>query len=378
MEDPARDDAAYLKSLRQDAGLDLAELAAIANLSAGQIRQLEDGGDSLFYSQQIKAQSLRRVIQLLESPQPSGKPVRVQAAEVSPRSPANVIEDIIRLSEKNFKGHVVTSPVRRPANSAMLLGIGVVLMGLAGLGVLWMTNREVPQSVFSEWVQPLTHHVSNNNPVSADQPAPGTIAKDSTQTSPTSTTTVTSSATATAAVASAPIALTNPPPPPPPLPAPTLPLAASNTAPSVSVPKQDGPAVAALPVAASTPQAAAVESKSQSAAVAAATSDKAVQNDCTSLKGQALSVDLVSATKPGSYVYLQSGKAVQICVEDGIHRRTVVNLEPGVGRSVHGSPPWTVASQELKWVQIYFQGAKVLLPPEADKRILLNERPVAP
>ena len=372
MEDPARDDAAYLKSLRQNAGLDLAELAALANLSAGQIRQLEEGGDSLFYSPQIKGQSLRRVIQLLESPQPSGKPVRVQAAEVSPRSPTNVIEDIIRLSEKNFKGHVVTSPVRRPVNSGLLSGIGVVLVALAGFGVLWKTSREVPQSVFSEWVQPLTQRVSNDNPVSADQPVPVTIAKDSAQTSPTSTTIVTSSATATATVAVAPVALTNSPP------APTPPLAVSNNAQSVSVPKQAGAADAAKPVAASSFQAAAVESKSQSAAVAAAPSDKAVQNDCTNLKGQALPVDLVSATKPGTYVYLQSAKAVQICVEDGIHRRTVVNLEPGVGRSVHGSPPWTVASQDLKWAQIYFQGAKVLLPPDADKRILLNERPVAP
>ncbi|NBY07961.1 MAG: hypothetical protein EBQ84_08615 [Betaproteobacteria bacterium] len=48
MEDQSRDDAAYLKSLRQTAGLDLAELAALANLSAGQIRQLEDGGNPCF------------------------------------------------------------------------------------------------------------------------------------------------------------------------------------------------------------------------------------------------------------------------------------------------------------------------------------------
>ena len=375
MEDPVRDDASYLKSLRQSAGLDLAELAALANLSAGQVRQLEEGGDSLFYSPQIKAQSLRRVIHLLESPQPSGKPVRVQPAEVAPRSPANVIEDIIRLSEKNFKGHVVTSPVRRPVNSGMLLGAGVVAVGLAGFGLLWMTNREVPQSVFSEWVQPLTHRVSQDKPVFADQPAPVTMAIGSTQTSPTSTTVVTSSASATAPVASVPVALTSPPV----LPAAVPQEAGSNSTPSVSVNKQTGPAVAGTPVAVSSPQVAMADSKSQkNAAVANTTADKGVQNECTVLKGQALPVDLISATKPGSYVYLQSGKAVQICVEDGIHRRTVVNLEPGVGRSVHGSAPWTVASQDLKWVQIYFQGAKVLLPPEADKRILLNERPVAP
>ena len=372
MEDPARDDAAYLKSLRQNAGLELAELAALANLSSGQIRQLEEGGDSLFYSQQIKAQALRRVIQLLETPQPSGKPVRVQPAEVTPRSPANVIEDIIRLSEKNLKGHVVTSPVRRPVNSGVFLAVGVVVVAASGLGLLWMGNRGVQQSDFTEWVQPLTSRVANNSPASADAPAIAPVAAESMQTSPTSTTVVNSSATATAA--SAPVALTNPA---------SLPVAAppvntvNNVKPEPAL-KQSTPADTAIPAATSTAVPAGADSKSQSVSLASTTADKAVPNDCTALKGETLSVDLASATKPGTYVYLQSAKAVQICVEDGIRRRTVVNLEPGVGHSVHGSPPWTVASHELKTVQIYFQGAKVWLPAEAHKRILLNERPIAP
>lgn len=374
MEDPARDDAAYLKNLRQTAGLDLAELAALANLSAGQIRQLEEGGDSLFYSPQIKAQSLRRVIQLLESPQPSGKPVRVQPNEVAPRNSANVIEDIIRLSEKNFKGHVVTSPVRRPVNSGLLLGSGVVVVAVAGFGVLWMSSRDLHQSSFSEWVQPLTHRVTNNSAVPEGASATATLPVESTQTSPTSTTVVNSAATATATVASAPVALTN-----------TasssagvvvLPTPGPNNAKSEPVPKQAGPADSVIPAATLSPPAATADSKSQTATVA--TVDKSALNDCTSLKGEAFTVDQASASKPGTYVYLQSGKPVQICVEDGVRRRTVVNLEPGVGRSVHGSPPWTVASHELKSVQIYFQGAKVWLPAEAEKRILLKERPIAP
>ena len=166
MEDQSRDDAAYLKSLRQTAGLDLAQLAALANLSAGQIRQLEDGGESLFYSSQIKAQSLRRVIHLLESPQPSGKPTRVQPADAARRTSSNVIENIIRLSEKNLKGNIVSTPVRRPVNTAWMFGLLVLVFVGGGAYLSWMSNREIPQSVYNEWVEPLTRSADAANPSS--------------------------------------------------------------------------------------------------------------------------------------------------------------------------------------------------------------------
>ena len=77
---PRDEDIAWLCSLT-----DLKVIVTLApeHTGAGQIRQLEDGGESLFYSSQIKAQSLRRVIHLLESPQPSGKPTRVQPADAN-------------------------------------------------------------------------------------------------------------------------------------------------------------------------------------------------------------------------------------------------------------------------------------------------------
>ena len=69
MDQPSENDAEILKSLREAAGLDVAQLAAMANLSPGQVRQLEGGGDSNFYSPQIKAQSMRRVLRLLQNNQ---------------------------------------------------------------------------------------------------------------------------------------------------------------------------------------------------------------------------------------------------------------------------------------------------------------------
>ena len=134
MEEKEREKAEHLRDLRQAAGLNIAQLAAMVNLSAGQIRQLEDGGDNLFYSPQIKDQSMRRVVRMLENPLPAGNPTKVLAEESAPRGSANVIDDIIRLSEKNLSGNVVTSAVRRPARLRGVLSL-VAIAGVSFFGI---------------------------------------------------------------------------------------------------------------------------------------------------------------------------------------------------------------------------------------------------
>ena len=378
MEDQSRDDAAYLKSLRQTAGLDLAELAALANLSAGQIRQLEDGGESLFYSPQIKTQSLRRVIHMLESPQPSGKPIKVQPVDLPPRTSSNVIEDIIRLSEKNFKGNVVSTPVRRPVNTTWMFSLLVLVFVGGGSYLSWMSNRDIPQSVYNEWVEPLTRRVDAANTPSVNvtvdsQNTPTAVAQTTT-----STTVVTSAATAPApaAVATAPATLAAPA-------AVTGDLAVTAAvAKTKAVPLAESAPVAPVEktkaLAPPLPESATAERKTNKSPHESGLADEKVVADCSTIQSEALTANSVSPSKAGTYVYLQASKPVQICVEDGQKHKSVVSLEAGTGRSIHGSPPWTVASHELKSVQIYFQGAKVWLPSQADKRIVLNEQPVAP
>ncbi len=379
MEDQSRDDAAYLKSLRQTAGLDLAELAALANLSAGQIRQLEDGGESLFYSPQIKTQSLRRVIHLLESPQPSGKPIKVQPVDLPPRTSSNVIEDIIRLSEKNFKGNVVSTPVRRPVNTAWMISLLVLVFVGGGSYLSWMSNRDIPQSVYNEWVEPLTRRADAANPPSVNvtvnnQNTPTAVAQTAT-----STTVVTSAATAPApaAVAAAPATLTAPTAVTGDLPA-TAAVPKTKAAPLAESAPAVAPVEKTKTLATPLPESATAERKTIKLPQESALTGDKFAADCSTIKSEALTANSVSPSKAGTYVYLQASKPVQICVEDGQKHRSVVSLEAGTGRSIHGSPPWTVASHELKSVQIYFQGSKVWLPSQADKRIVLNEQPVAP
>ena len=313
MDELVRDDAAHLKSLREAAGLDIAELAAKANLSAGQVRQLEDGGESLFYSAQIKNQSLRRVIRLLENPIESSVDVS-NPAERSVRSAESVIDDIIRLSEKSLTSHVVTSAVRRPGYSpSKLLLLGTVALGLMAL-IAWQFNRHQSQALYTEWVEPVTAKVLPE-PELKQEPPVQSPAQPQVQVQ----------------VEVTPVVQPTPAPPPAPAPAP-------------------------MP-----------------ATVVAEPAD-----DCNQLNGEPTAIATSVHNKAGTYVHLFSNKALKVCVDDGKKSHTVVTLTPGVGRSVYGSSPWTIASTEMKSLQIYFQGGKVLMPPDTGSRVYLKEQAVSP
>lgn len=168
----SENDAEILRTLREAAGLDLAQLAAMANLSLGQVRQLEEGGDSNFYSPQIKAQSMRRVLRLLQN-QPSAEDAAAQATlEQTPKS-VNVIDDIIRLSETNLKGTIDTSLVRRPSSPyKALLVVGVALVVVFML-LNWQANQSPTPQIFTEWIEPFNAKpVVEAEPAKEEEPAP--------------------------------------------------------------------------------------------------------------------------------------------------------------------------------------------------------------
>ena len=324
MEAKEREDAEHLRDLRQAAGLNIAQLAAMVNLSAGQIRQLEEGGDNLFYSPQIKAQSMRRVIRMLENPLPAVSSSKVLAEEATPRGGANVIDDIIRLSEKNLSGNVVTSAVRRPAR---LRGV-MSLVAIAGVSFLvfagWQSSQEIPVSKFTEWVNPTGMSESIDKPFTAD--VLESVASKEVKTEEVKSESVANSPSASSVVnAPAPIDV--------------------------------------VPVTEAKPE------------VQAAVLDK---RDCASINTEATAVSPRSVSKPGNYVFIQAAKPVQLCVDDAKRNRTVLNLEPGAGRSVHGSAPWTISSNGLSSVTIYYQGSKLMVPENAGQRIYLAEQVVSP
>lgn len=92
-------DGALLKKLREEARLEVITLARLHSLSSSQVKQLEDGGDSSFYTQSIKLATGRKLlmhfgadVQLLdEAPEP--KPVlepEITPEETKPAPTTNI------------------------------------------------------------------------------------------------------------------------------------------------------------------------------------------------------------------------------------------------------------------------------------------------
>ena len=55
-------DGALLKKLREEAGVEVITLARLHSLSTSQVKQLEEGGDSSFYTQSIKLATGRKLL----------------------------------------------------------------------------------------------------------------------------------------------------------------------------------------------------------------------------------------------------------------------------------------------------------------------------
>jgi cytoskeletal protein RodZ len=63
--------------------------------------------------------------------------------------------------------------------------------------------------------------------------------------------------------------------------------------------------------------------------------------------------------KAGDVVYMQAKTAQTVCVIDASGKTQNKMLEPGVGTSIYGKPPFKVLTGGLNQVDLYFQGAKV-------------------
>lgn len=138
-------------------------------------------------------------------------------------------------------------------------------------------------------------------------------------------------------------------------------------APPASAPAEPAPATqpaAAVPAPAAQPVAAAVSS------------------ECPPADSSALNYKPDAPKKAGDMVYLQSKTAQTVCVVDATGKTQNKMLEPGVGVSVYGKPPFKVLTGGLNQVDLYYQGAKVRTGSTSSKTIILESaeivQPVAP
>lgn len=93
--------------------------------------------------------------------------------------------------------------------------------------------------------------------------------------------------------------------------------------------------------------------------VAAAVSAVVVSTDCPAADVSEVTYKPDAPKKSGNMIYVQSKTAQTICVIDALGKNQNKTLEPGVGTSIYGKPPFKVLTLGLNQVDLYFQGAKV-------------------
>lgn len=77
-----------------------------------------------------------------------------------------------------------------------------------------------------------------------------------------------------------------------------------------------------------------------------------------------------SPTKPGNMVYVKTLTAQIVCVEDGDGKVQSKTLEPGLGHSFYGKPPFKLLTSGLSSAEVFFQGFRVR-PSNADSKSIL-------
>ena len=77
-----------------------------------------------------------------------------------------------------------------------------------------------------------------------------------------------------------------------------------------------------------------------------------------------------SASKPGNMVFVKMPTAQIICVEDGDGKVQTKTMEPGLGHSFYGKPPFKLLTSGLSSAEVFFQGFRVR-PSNADSKSIL-------
>lgn len=80
--------------------------------------------------------------------------------------------------------------------------------------------------------------------------------------------------------------------------------------------------------------------------------------------------------KPGNYVHLEAQADTELCVLDSQNQKTLLQLKAGMTKSVYGSAPFLVHSQELHTLKLFFQGRRVHETLDDMQYLLLNSQPL--
>lgn len=347
---------AQLKAMRLAAGLDVAVLARRVSLSTAQLQQLENDQHSLFYTPAIRRHAARKVLAHLNSQWAPGESDEVLVLPAQP-----VLPDPVGLLQPR-DGQVPISTSRITLGDLPIQDLSEQLEPTAGLG------SAQPQASAGANASGRSTSLDRAAGRSGRHIGLGWAALF-----------------VLAALLSGWLILKRPFFNPV-NPASDGPWAAQTAGmvESSAVPKVDGPNKSTAPESASRPQAQenlerdlvalAPTGGLQASPGTAAPTQPARPGDtpaCPERLDSAPAIALKSAPGQGSLIYLLSNVAQVVCVLDGSGKVKSHRLEPGQVKGVAGPPPWTLQASAMQTVQVYFQGSRVRLPPEAQDRVRL-------
>jgi hypothetical protein len=164
-------DPAYLRELREAAGIDLTVLARTACLSVAQVRELETNDcDNLFYSDAIKRQAYKRLLMILGAEPPSvSLPEELRDTNKVADAHLNTLDQIVAMSHQPMLNRTTSDVVRSYVNKAiehkqmlgalLFLTVAVALLVFQVPQKLEVLNSPVAATVVasaSQAIQPIT------------------------------------------------------------------------------------------------------------------------------------------------------------------------------------------------------------------------------
>jgi DNA-binding XRE family transcriptional regulator len=332
---------------RKKCALSVEELAHLACLSKKQIQQIENGQSSTFYSPAVKFTAAKKVAKLIQLDEkdafdfgPQAELPFVQSAEVTQTELTTVQQDSPVDTEnkapkkvavqaddgepKEAKKRAVGQQEARPIlvdafkpEPSVQTHFGAHEQKRAGKSWLWLLPVGGVVLVLSQFQPVLRDQLD----AMMGKSKPAEVIE----------------------LSSAPAADPAPSNPPP---------TDTNAAPVSTAP--------AVPTATPVPPVA----SSSPAPVAAA-------SGCPAAEGVMESYKPASAGKPGNVVFVKSNTAQLVCVIDAGGVAQSKTMEPGLGHSFYGKPPFKVLTPGFAALEVYFQGFRVRPSAPDAKNILL-------
>jgi transcriptional regulator with XRE-family HTH domain len=321
---------AYTKA-REKLGLSSKELGAMACLSTRQIEQIENGEMSSFYGAQIKVTAAKKVAKLLnlsdeeafnygsETPERlSTDPTELPIAELKSTPSLNAKEDDleiqVRTEETQLPAKAIAEEKKEPAVKAQPQVVQVQALSSIEVSSKPRSSSQKKLFLWFSVTAAAVFAVINLNPLFfSDKPEATVLVKEE---------------------------LVEP--------APAAPTPAPNESASVAAPLAAPTLANANPV---------ITTNSSGACP--------VEEGIISFKPEA-------PRKVADMVFVQTKSQQVVCVIDASGKTQNKLIEPGVGASFYGKPPFKVLTAGLNQVDVFFQGAKVRLSNLNTKTLILE------